>query len=441
MQMPPNSEVNLRQRPAHVFKDDHDAVVAAGHEEEIMIDGEWLNVKDFKHPGGRIINFYLGKDATEAFKEFHVRSPKANKMVKVWKKRRPDETDYSKISPERAKENALTADFGILREQLEKEGFFKPDLVHVGLRITELLAMHAAGFWLLFNAMPILGLVVLGIAQGRCGWFMHEGGHHSLTGNIPLDHAIQVFFYGTGCGMSGAFWRNQHNKHHATPQKIGHDVDLDTLPLVMFHMSVKDGKQGHMLKNPLMRAYIGLQGYLFAPLSCLLVSLGWQWYLHPRHSIRTKNWGEVGSMALRYAIAGYCTANTPYTALQGFMGYLFYVWVGSAYIFCNFAVSHTHLPVIEADEDVSWVRYSSDHTMNVAPGPAGWVNWWMSFLNYQIEHHLFPSMPQFRMPQVSPRVRELFDKHGVEYKEMSYTDAMKVTFANLDKVGKDTWYG
>ena len=39
--MPPNSEVGLRQRPAYVFKDDQDAVVAAGHEDEIMINGEW----------------------------------------------------------------------------------------------------------------------------------------------------------------------------------------------------------------------------------------------------------------------------------------------------------------------------------------------------------------------------------------------------------------
>ena len=34
--------------------------------------------------------------------------------------------------------------------------------------------------------------------------------------------------------MSGSWWRNQHNKHHAMPQKIGHDVDLNTLPLVAF---------------------------------------------------------------------------------------------------------------------------------------------------------------------------------------------------------------
>jgi fatty acid desaturase len=169
--------------------------------------------------------------------------------------------------------------------------------------------------------------------------------------------------------------------------------------------------------------------------------MGWQLFLHPRHSFRIKNATELGSMAVRYATLGSFMSLPQFTIAQCIVAYLFYVWVGSAYIFCNFAVSHTHLPVIQADEDVSWVRYASDHTMNVAPGPMGWVNWWMSFLNYQIEHHLFPSMPQFRHPIVSPRVKTVFEKHGVEYIEMSYSDAMVKTFQNLDKVGKDTWYG
>lgn len=266
---------------------------------------------------------------------------------------------------------------------------------------------------------------------------MHEGGHWSLTGNVAIDIPIQVVVYGVGCGMSGAFWRNQHNKHHATPQKIDHDVDLDTLPLLMFNISCKDGKQ----KNLVNKWWIRLQAYLFAPVTVLLVALGWQFFLHPRHSLRTKRYHELASMAVRYLIVAYLMLNTDYGVKNVALGYLFYVWVGSAYIFLNFAVSHTHKPVIQADEDVSWVRYASDHTMNVKPGPFGWVNWWMSYLNFQIEHHLFPSMPQFRHPEVSPRVQALFAKHGVEYDQMDYFEAMAVTFANLDKVGKDTFYG
>jgi hypothetical protein len=61
----------------------------------------------------------------------------------------------------------------------------------------ELVAMHVMGFYLLLSGSVMSGLVILGLAQGRCGWFMHEGGHCSLTGNIPTDIAMQVFFYGT----------------------------------------------------------------------------------------------------------------------------------------------------------------------------------------------------------------------------------------------------
>jgi fatty acid desaturase 2 (delta-6 desaturase) len=79
--------------------------------------------------------------------------------------------------------------------------------------------------------------------------------------------------------------------------------------------------------------------------------------------------------------------------------------------------------------------------MNVASGPFNFVDWWMSFLNFQIEHHLYPSMPQFRQPLISKRVKALFEKHGLKYRRMSYFEAMKVTFQNLHKVGTSAFYG
>ena len=53
-----------------------------------------------------------------------------------------------------------------------------------------------------------------------------------------MDRLIQTVFYGVGCGMSAGWWRVQHNKHHSMPQKLGYDVDLDTLPLVAFSEKV-----------------------------------------------------------------------------------------------------------------------------------------------------------------------------------------------------------
>ena len=37
------------------------------------------------------------------------------------------------------------------------------------------------------------------------------------------------------------------------------------------------------------------------------------------------------------------------------------------------------------------------------------------WLNYQIEHHLFPDMPMRKYQQMQPRVQALCAKHGVTY--------------------------
>merc|ERR1712070_1298794 len=113
--------------------------------------------------------------------------------------------------------------------------------------------------------------------------------------------------------------------------------------------------------------------------------------------------------------------------------YMFYLAIGSTYIFTNFAVSHTHKDVIPKDKHISWTLYSANHTTNCTPGPI--CNWWMAYLNFQIEHHLFPAMPQFNHPKICHRVKALFDKHGVEYDVRPYSTCMAATFQNLWDVG------
>jgi hypothetical protein len=112
----------------------------------VLIKGRWYAVNDFvkRHPGGRILNFYRGKDASEAYTEFHVRSVKADKMLKSLKSR-PDD-GRNKVASE---VDPLTTDFNELREQLKAEGFFDTSMTHVAYRLAEVVAMHAAGFWLI----------------------------------------------------------------------------------------------------------------------------------------------------------------------------------------------------------------------------------------------------------------------------------------------------
>jgi fatty acid desaturase len=406
-------------------------------EKEILIEGKIYDVDGFRHPGGSIIKFYAGKelDASQAFANFHIRSTKARKLLATLPSRPAPALTIQRVNNQQPGQASLLADFDALMNDLKTEGFFEPAPLHVAYRLSEIVLLHVLGMYLLLNGSMYLGLIVLGIVQGRCGWLMHEGGHYSLTGNIQIDRQIQIWVYGVGCGMSGGWWRNQHNKHHSMPQKLGHDVDLETLPLVAFTEKIAK-KVGIPMK-----LWLRLQGYLFPVITTLLVALGWQFFLHPRYMLRTKKTLEMVALAVRFALWTYFVTGT-FGLSTSIAMYMMYNWVGSTYIFLNFAVSHTHLPTVDKDDSsVDWIRYSANHTMNVDSGPFKFVDWWMSFLNFQIEHHLFPSMPQFRHPTVSPRVRALFAKHGLKYDSRDYITAMKDTFANLHNVGHDVFYG
>lgn len=111
------------------------------------------------------------------------------------------------------------------------------------------------------------------------------------------------------------------------------------------------------------------------------------------------------------------------------------MYLSGIYLFWNFSLSHTHTPVIAEEDHVSWVRYAVSHTINI--NPSWWCNHWMGYLNCQIEHHLFPTMPQYRQPGITHRVRALAEKHGLVYQSLSYWEACKVTWLNLVDVGKE----
>jgi fatty acid desaturase len=59
----------------------------------------------------------------------------------------------------------------------------------------------------------------------------------------------------------------------------------------------------------------------------------------------------------------------------------------------------------------------------------------MGGLNYQIEHHLFPSMPRPNLKKAQPLVRAHCAKHGISYTETSLTGSYRQVIRYLNRVG------
>jgi fatty acid desaturase len=293
----------------------------------------------------------------------------------------------------------------------------------------------------------------------------HEGGHNSLTGNIKTDKILQNVFIGFGLLADGTMWNSMHYKHHATTQKIGYDMDLDTAPFVLFYPSNLDvSKQirerfdvskGDIHSSPSIQGgpnlldkvleksakiWLKYQVYTFLPItSGIFVSLFWLLYLHPRKIIRDKNTMQglivLGGHLSRLLLFMKMGNMTIYGALWC---HFFSIWVSGVYLFGQFSLSHTFMPVVKESENPNWVRYSLEHTVDIEPDNFA-VSWIMGHLNNQVVHHLFPCMPQYRGPEVSKELVVFCKKWDLQYNIVTYGEAWRKMFANLRRVGDEVY--
>eukprot|EP00030_Apusomonadida_sp_AF-17_P004208 a508597_212.p1 GENE.a508597_212~~a508597_212.p1 ORF type:complete len:442 (+),score=134.65 a508597_212:76-1326(+) len=389
--------------------------------EEMIIGDRVYDVAEFmkRHPGGSVIKYQLDRDATALFETFHDRSPKARAVLRTLPSRPLDATD------ERADRSAVTREFLMLRKELEAEGMFEPSMAHVLWRLAQLAGLAALGVWLLGRGWLLAGAVVLGLMQAQSGWLQHEFGHYSGLGSIPGDRLMHLLSFGVLSSMSATWWRRNHNKHHAAPQQLQHDVDLNTLPFVAFAKAI--------LPNGVSNMWLRYQAIHFLPMLEAL-ALHWSFNLMPRDALKRGDYVELCAMALnhvyRFGLGYWASGGRVGTAIAV---YLLIQTVQALYLFGHFSLSHTHLEVIDANEKLGLVEQTLRTTTNI--DESWWCNWVMGNLNQQIEHHLFPSMPQFRHPLIIPRVRALARKHNLPYHCMSYTAAWASTFQNLWDVG------
>src|SRR5699024_958922 len=74
------------------------------------------------------------------------------------------------------------------------------------------------------------------------------------------------------------------------------------------------------------------------------------------------------------------------------------------YLASVFAPNHKGMPVLDNDVKIDFMRHQILTSRNVKPGPL--VDVWYGGLNYQIEHHLFPTLARNKLKEARAVVRE-----------------------------------
>jgi fatty acid desaturase len=91
------------------------------------------------------------------------------------------------------------------------------------------------------------------------------------------------------------------------------------------------------------------------------------------------------------------------------------------------------MPTLTQADELDFLRRQVLTSRNVAGGRL--VDWLLGGLNYQIEHHLFPTMARPNLRRAQPLVRAFCHQHGLAYAEASLVGSYAQALRHLHTVG------
>jgi fatty acid desaturase len=324
------------------------------------------------------------------------------------------------------------SDYAALSRQVRQAGLLDRRPRYYAWRI----ALTAAALALGWAAFAFIGnswwqlsdAVFLAVVFAQFGFLGHDAGHGQIFRTRRANAVLGLACGNLGAGVSYEWWTGKHNRHHAHPNTEGADPDIAIGALAFSPASARAGRG-------VQRLIFRYQAYLVVPMLFLEAAS-----MHGS-SIRTVTGPGCRHRAWEVALLGaHFAANLgavflvlpPVKAVvfilvqQGLLGF---------YLGCSFAPNHKGMPILAASDKTDFLRRQVLTSRNVR---GGWLtDFALGGLNYQIEHHLFPSMPQPNLRRAQPMVAAFCADRDVTYTQTSLLTSYAQVLGHLAAVGSE----
>ncbi|MCU1635188.1 MAG: delta fatty acid desaturase [Cryobacterium sp.] len=286
----------------------------------------------------------------------------------------------------------------------------------------------AAGFALLGDSwFQLFIAAALGIIFTQFAFLAHEASHRQVFESGKANDAAGRILANAFVGISYAWWMTKHSRHHANPNVVGKDPDIDP-DFIVFRE--EDAAKVNWITSFMTRK----QGYWFFPL-LMLEGLN----LHV-HGFRTvfgrkkvdKRWLEISMLTMRIALyVGVIFYFLPVGMAFAFIGVQLAVF--GVYMGASFAPNHKGMPQLPHESKVDFLRRQVLTSRNIRGGAL--MDTFMGGLNYQVEHHLFPNMARPNLRKAQEITKEYCKTNNILYTETSLLESYGIVIAYLNRVG------
>ncbi len=283
-----------------------------------------------------------------------------------------------------------------------------------------LVALH--GSWWALLLAPVAAMV-----SAQISFLGHDAGHQQISSSRGLNRVIGILTANVLAGISYGWWQDKHLRHHANPNHEGLDPDVGEGVIAW-------SEEQAAKKTGFFRWFARHQATLFFP---LLTLEGWNLHVAGLRALRerpakSRAW-ELGLLVLHFGVYfGFLFA-----VLSPAQAILFVVIHQGLYGFnlgAAFAPNHKGMEMPPAGSRLDHLRKQVLTSRDVTGGPL--VDFFLGGLNYQIEHHLFPSMPRPNLKIVQPIIRDYCATVDLPYRASGVIDSYGQCLAYMRKVGR-----
>jgi fatty acid desaturase len=280
-------------------------------------------------------------------------------------------------------------------------------------RVLIRIAMVAVGVavlgWLGRSWWQLAVAAYFAVVFAQIGFLGHDAGHQQIFRNRRWNDRAGLLLSNLGVGLSYGWWVDKHNRHHRHPNDVGRDPDVQRNVLAWTNEQASQ-QQG------LWRLIASHQAVCFFPLLLLEAA---NLHIGSVRALLVRPKSRRLELALLAVHIGVCL--TVLLLVLAPLQALAFAVVQQAlfglYIGCTFAPNHKGMPMSDGTTAADFLRRQVSTSRNVTGGRVLAVAF--GGLNYQIEHHLFPSMPSRNLRRCQPLVKDFCAAHGIPYCQTS----------------------
>jgi fatty acid desaturase len=328
--------------------------------------------------------------------------------------------------------DATPSGFAPLLKRVKDAGLLRRSQVfYLSLLTTLVLALGGAitGFVLLGDSwFQLLIAAALGVIFTQFAFLGHEASHRQVfTSGKANDRMGRALASGV-VGLSYSWWMNKHTRHHGNPNVIGKDpdLDIDTVSFVDTDAASARGLRALITRH---------QGKLFFPLLAFEgINLHVKSFGHAfgRGKVDNRTMEIVLLMARMAIVVSAVFLVLPLGMAFAFLGVQLVVF--GAYMGLAFAPNHIGMTMFTLDAKPDFLRKQVLSSRNIR---GGWpMTILMGGLNFQIEHHLFPSMARPHLFEARRMTRDTCTAEGIVYTETTLAGAYRVVLRYMRTVGR-----